>query len=469
MGAVALSLVTDIQESKSLNDRVREAGIKAVEALCHNFSEDIENMDFEELSNHLLTQGKTITQTMLNEYLDTKASAPHAVLKHPCPHCGKRIPCKESRKRTIETRHGKLTFERPYFYCKSCKMGFFPMDDELKLSAKAKQADLSRLAIKFLAEMPYQTASELFKETTGCEYSNHCMHGLAEHMGEELEIQDVLPSKEDVESIIQTASGNFRRPVVVVSADGAHEPCRPKAEGTHKQRGPGYWREAKGFRIYLVTQERITQIASWHQIMDEKAFGESLEYAATLLPMDKIRIGLIGDGAPWLWSHFERIFPSGKPILDYYHVSEHIHKVAEVQYGSQTQTASDWAEATMTRLWAGEVGSVIWGLQRMKPPSSQSEEEIRKLIGYLEKNEEKINFASCKKGGYPIGSGAIESANKFICHVRLKRSGAWWYEENANTIMKIRCAKFNGHLDKIIDKYKGTAGRRKRKKAQTSL
>ena len=26
----------------------------------------------------------------------------------------------------------------------------------------------------------------------------------------------------------------------------------------------------------------------------------------------------------------------------------------------------------------------------------------------------------CPQGGYPIGSGGIESANKFICHVRFK-------------------------------------------------
>lgn len=31
----------------------------------------------------------------------------------------------------------------------------------------------------------------------------------------------------------------------------------------------------------------------------------------------------------------------------------------------------------------------------------------------------------------PIGSGGIESANKFIGHVRLKRPGAWWVVENA--------------------------------------
>ena len=44
------------------------------------------------------------------------------------------------------------------------------------------------------------------------------------------------------------------------------------------------------------------------------------------------------------------------------------------------------------------------------------------------------------QGGYPIGSGGIESANKFICHVRLKRSGAWWLKPNCNSMLKLRCS-----------------------------
>lgn len=65
-----------------------------------------------------------------------------------------------------------------------------------------------------------------------------------------------------------------------------------------------------------------------------------------------------------------------------------------------------------------------------------------------------MDYGAAKRGGYHIGSGAIESANKFIAHVRLKRSGAWWYISNANNILKLRCAKYNGTYDRIIQKYK---------------
>ncbi len=46
-----------------------------------------------------------------------------------------------------------------------------------------------------------------------------------------------------------------------------------------------------------------------------------------------------------------------------------------------------------------------------------------------------------RRGGYALGSGGIESSNKFICHVRFKRSGAWWYEINSHQMLALRCAK----------------------------
>ncbi len=83
-----------------------------------------------------------------------------------------------------------------------------------------------------------------------------------------------------------------------------------------------------------------------------------------------------------------------------------------------------------------------------------SKEDIYKKLEYLANHGKKMNYDSAKRGGYHIGSGAIESANKFISHTRLKRSGAWWYIKYANNILKIRCAKYNGTYDKIVEKYK---------------
>ena len=90
----------------------------------------------------------------------------------------------------------------------------------------------------------------------------------------------------------------------------------------------------------------------------------------------------------------------------------------------------------------------------MKPASAQAAEEIEKLIGYLKNNAHRIDYESFKRGQYPRGSGGIESANKFICHVRMKRSGAWWYVINGNEMLRLRCAFYNETFDEVFARYK---------------
>ncbi len=108
----------------------------------------------------------------------------------------------------------------------------------------------------------------------------------------------------------------------------------------------------------------------------------------------------------------------------------------------------------MARLFAGEVDRVIWGLQRMQPPTPTAAAAIDTLIGYLQNNHRRIHYRSRRRAGYPLGSGGIEAANKFICHVRLKRSGAWWYVANSNHMLALRCAKYNGTFEQVFERYR---------------
>ena len=125
----------------------------------------------------------------------------------------------------------------------------------------------------------------------------------------------------------------------------------------------------------------------------------------------------------------------------------------------------EWVEATKARLFFGYLDWVLLDLEQMKPRDEEAAEEIRKLLGYLKENQGRVKYGRLRRKGYPIGSGGIESANKFISHVRLKRSGAWWYVERANEMLALRCAKpvlsgaegYNGTFDRVFQIYKQRA------------
>jgi hypothetical protein len=223
-------------------------------------------------------------------------------------------------------------------------------------TSRRKQYDLHQLALEYLAEMPFERASELFEKSTGVSFSDHILHDLFEEFSESLFLDDVIPTSEEIERRIDSlsTSGN-RRPIMVAATDGAHMPTRPHAKRNEK-RGPGEYKEAKGFRLYALGKDDMVQIASWHQIQDADQCAIDLKKVAQRIPTDKVRIALIGDGAPWLWRCMKEAFPAGREILDFYHCAEHIHDLAKVQFEDNSFKALLWVESTMARLFHHEVG-----------------------------------------------------------------------------------------------------------------
>ena len=81
------------------------------------------------------------------------------------------------------------------------------------------------------------------------------------------------------------------------------------------------------------------------------------------------------------------------------------------------------------------------GLKRMQAGSDESAHALTTLMDYVSEPRHRTTYQTLRRGGSPLGSGGIESATKCICHVRLKRSGAWWYVDRRNRMLPLRCAK----------------------------
>jgi hypothetical protein len=96
-------------------------------------------------------------------------------------------------------------------------------------------------------------------------------------------------------------------------------------------------------------------------------------------------------------------------------------------------------------------------LEALQPRDAHTAEEIRTLIGFRQTNAGRLHYRTARKGGYPSGSGGIEAANKRISHVRLKRSGAWWYLERAHRMLAWRCAIDNGTFERVFAAYQRRA------------
>jgi hypothetical protein len=420
-----------------------------------------------------------LRQELTGKITETLVAQRHAQALHqrtlPCPHCQRLLPARSAPPRTVHTLVGEVSLVRPYFYCPQCQQGFAPLDDALQLSERRTQWDLQQAATRLAAEVPFATAQELFTQLTGLSLSDHTIHAVAGELGQELGVLDVSPPASEVaRRVAEMAVGKRWRPVMVLAIDGAFVPTRPEqAKGetmgrrhTRAKRAgwQGAWKEAKGFRFYLVDRERIVHVLSWYQVASDEDVGAALKRVkdAGLIPEDQVRLCVLGDGAKWIWKQVTALFPTAVQILDYYHCSEHVHTVGHLQFGEDAVQAQEWVEAMLARLFWGYVDWAIAGLESLQPRDDHTAEEIRKLIGFLRNNAERLHYRTVRKGGYPIGSGGIEAANKSISHVRLKRSGAWWYLEQANHMLALRCAIYNGTFEHIFGTYKRRALQRQK-------
>jgi Uncharacterised protein family (UPF0236) len=415
-----------------------------------------------------------LRQELTGKITEALVAQRHAQVLHqrtrPCPHCQRLLPARPAPPRTVHTMVGEVSLARPYFYCPQCQQGFAPLDDALQLSERRTQWDLQQAAARLAAEVPFATAQELFAQLTGLALSDHAIHEVTGELSNELGVLEVSPTAADLaHRVAEMAAGKTWRPIMVLGIDGAYVPTRPeqaKGSVTGRQRTrakragwQGEWKEAKGFRFYLVDQERIVHLLSWHQVQTDEEAAEALRQvkAAGLIPEDQVRLCVLGDGAKWIWNQVKTLFPTAVQILDYYHCREHVHKVGALQFAAEAVQAQEWVEATMARLFWGYVDWAVEGLQALQPRDPQAAEEIRKLIGFLQNSAERLHDRRARKGGYPIGSGGIEAANKSISHVRLKRSGAWWYLKQANHMLALRCAIYNGTFERVFVAYKRRA------------
>ncbi|MBI3303372.1 MAG: ISKra4 family transposase [Deltaproteobacteria bacterium] len=373
MGAAAVISLAEVREQKQraeFRQQLHERFEHWLDALEKQVKEPKPSL--EQLTRAVWEVRQELTGSLMEALVQHRYGAEQAQRTAPCPQCGRLVAARAVVSRTVETVVGSVELERPYFYCVPCGQGFCPLDAALGLAAGRKQFDLQQAAAKLAAEVPYETAQELFRELTGMALSTERLHEVTNAVAEGLGVLDVAPPRAELAAkIAAVAAGRRWRPIVVLAIDGADVPTRPetakghragrKKERAKRARWQGQWREAKGVRFYLVDDDRIVHLLSWHQIQDDEELFAALRQIkeAGLIPEDQVRLCVVADGAHWIWQGVQQLFPMAVEILDYYHCTEHVHTVAAAQYGERPEQALEWVETTMARLFAGEVDGVI--------------------------------------------------------------------------------------------------------------
>ena len=77
-----------------------------------------------------------------------------------------------------------------------------------------------------------------------------------------------------------------------------------------------------------------------------------------------------------------------------------------------------------------------------------------RAVTYLENNRQHMRYDKALEKGWPIATGMIEGACRFVIEDRFGMTGARWSPDGAEVILKLRAVVVNGDLDDYMNYYK---------------
>lgn len=311
--------------------------------------------------------------------------------------------------------------------------GFFPLDEELALRPGPYSPYLQQCVVRLGAWLPFEPVPEGLAWFTRVRVGRETARRLTERAGAALVARET--------AAVEQLEQHWPNPVapaglLQLSVDGAMVPL------VH-----GEWTEVKTLVIGRVEQRsgepHATDLSYFSRLADADTFrrlawGETHRRGLTHAP----RVCAIVDGADWCQAFITRHCPDAVRILDFAHAAGYIGAAAQAMFGPGTAEASAWLEPQLHTLKHASPTAVVAALRALPVAESltpgAATDKRDTAVAYLEARLGQIQYAQFRAAGYPIGSGAVESANKRVVEGRLKGSGMHWARANVNPMVALR-------------------------------
>ena len=146
-------------------------------------------------------------------------------------------------------------------------------------------------------------------------------------------------------------------------------------------------------------------------------------------------------------------------FIDFIHVSGYLGKAAAALHPGDPQAAREWADGQRLRVLHGRARAVAATLAsvaaRARARNSRLDlTDVDKTVTYLTNNHQHMRYDKALAAGWPIATGVIEGACRFVVEDRFGITGARWSPDGADVILKLRAVVVNGDLDDYMTYYK---------------
>ena len=148
-------------------------------------------------------------------------------------------------------------------------------------------------------------------------------------------------------------------------------------------------------------------------------------------------------------------------LIDYIHVSGYLGKAGACLHPGDPAAAGRWADGQLLRVLHGRAKAVAATLRSIAAKTRTSPRtrhldltNMDKAATYLENNHQHMRYDKALAAGWPIATGMIEGACRFVIEDRFGITGARWSPDGAEDILKLRAIVVNGDLDDYMNHYK---------------
>jgi hypothetical protein len=167
-------------------------------------------------------------------------------------------------------------------------------------------------------------------------------------------------------------------------------------------------------------------------------------------------IHCVGDGAGWIVRQVEQQFQGQATyLIDFYHLSEYLAKAGESISGGKRE----WLRKQQSRLKANRVMEVLKEMEGKIESEEVGEDQapVRACMRYMRNRLGCLDYQGAIEAGLPIGSGEVESGHRSVIQARLKVSGGWWKEANAENMLALRTMRASGEWQSYWDSVRQAA------------
>jgi len=321
-----------------------------------------------------------------------------------------------------------------------------PLMDEMKITHQSRSEAVNRALNDFGIEDSFARAAVRFKEhyhyDIGSSATARSTKKTAQQAMEYVEnkLSDFDPEQEQekisIEKMLVELDGCEIRTAQLEIIEDSIE--RTSVYNNPKKKKDINWRDVRlGFvrPLDLTSKTYVGKMDSYPEVISQ------LHDAAVLTGMTaKTKIIGVADGGIGLSEELKRQFPNMQFILDKSHLKDHFYETAE-QMGICKEERAKWVKPRIKAISNGEVGKIMEELK--EEYDRNPNKRLKRLIGYIKRFSDALDYNRFKDKGYPIGSGEIESAHKSIPQKRLKIPGASWHPDSIDPMLALRILRAN--------------------------